>query len=147
MQNTLLFPFLQPARNISAIIVNDNSADTSSRFPNGSEILPAYEQSFNPNLRPTFFGCNDRSKITIIYIPNKSYSFKSNVSTKKVIYKHAETESMISNGAQIVSQGGRDCWGTCLGCAFMSTANNKLSVACQACFESIAIFEHLSDIC
>lgn len=39
LQNNPIFPFLQPARKIDVILVNDNSADTGANYPNGSEIL------------------------------------------------------------------------------------------------------------
>ena len=83
LQNNPIFPLLQPSRDVDVIVVNDNSAD-SNNFPNGSEILTTYVQSLNAGLtkmpfipsveifiaeglnkRPTFFGCNDTSKITI----------------------------------------------------------------------------------
>ena len=83
LQNNPIFPLLQPSRGVDAIIVNDNSAD-SNNFPNGSEILTTYVQSLNAGLtkmpfipsvetfvaeglnkRPTFFGCDDMSKVTI----------------------------------------------------------------------------------
>jgi lysophospholipase len=111
LQNNPILPFLQPARNISAIIVNDNSADTSNNFPNGSEILTTYVQSFNHGLtrmpfipsvetfiaeglneRATFFGCNDTSKITIVWLPNYNFTFASNVATAQLVYPKDETD-------------------------------------------------------
>lgn len=46
-QNNPIWPFIQPARanNISVLIVNDNSADTSDNFPNGTEIYHTYLQA------------------------------------------------------------------------------------------------------
>lgn len=110
LQNNPIFPMLQPSRQIDVIIVNDNSADTSMNFPNGSEILTTYVQSLNAGLtkmpvipsvdtfisqglnkRPTFFGCNDPSKATIIYVPNVNYTFPSNEPTAKLQYMPNET--------------------------------------------------------
>jgi len=160
LQNNPIFPFLQPARNISVILVNDNSADTSNNFPNGSEILTTYVQSFNHNLtrmpyippvetfiserlnqRPTFFGCNDTSKVTIVYIPNFNYTFASNTPTAKLVYSEAETEAMIANGVQIASQGGKQGWATCLGCAVMMKTGQALASACGACFEEYCYYQ------
>ena len=109
MQNNPIFPLLQPARGVDVIIVNDNSADTNN-FPNGSEILTTYVQSLNAGLtkmpfipsvdtfmseglnkRPTFFGCNDTSKVTIVYLPNVNYTFSSNEPTSKLQYAKSET--------------------------------------------------------
>jgi lysophospholipase len=88
LQGNPIWPFLQPARAVDVMIVNDNNADTSNLFPNGSEILTTYVQSLNANLtgmpyipsmdtflfeglnkRATFFGCNATDKITIVYLP------------------------------------------------------------------------------
>jgi lysophospholipase len=133
--------------------VNDNSADTSNNFSNDSEILTTYVQSFNHNLtrmpfipsvetfiaeglnqRATFFGCNDISKVTIVYLPNYNFTFASNVPTAQLEYPKSETAAMIANGVQIGSQGGKDCWGTCLGCALMMKTGQTLPSECQACF-------------
>jgi lysophospholipase len=95
LQNNPIFPMLEPARGVDVLLVNDNSADTSNNFPNGSEILTTYVQSLNAgltkmpvipsvetfiaeglNTRPTFFGCNDQTKLTIVCIPNVNILFQ-----------------------------------------------------------------------
>ncbi|QSZ30863.1 hypothetical protein DSL72_000421 [Monilinia vaccinii-corymbosi] len=153
MQNNPIFPFLQPCRNISVIIVNDNSADTSSHWPNGSEILTTYQQSLKAGLtrmpvipsadtfvakgynkRAAFFGCGDKSKITIVYLPNANYTYDSNVSTAKLIYSKAATAGIIANGMKIATQGDDSEWPTCLGCAFMEKTGQALPSDCKACF-------------
>jgi lysophospholipase len=154
LQNNPIFPMLQPARNISVLLVNDNSADTSINFPNGSEILTTYVQTFNHDLtrmpfipsvetfvaeglnqRATFFGCNATDKITIVYIPNFNFTFASNVPTAQLQYSEEETDEMIANGVAMAEQGGDDEWGVCLGCGIMSKAGGTLPEACTACFE------------
>ncbi|KAL2065664.1 hypothetical protein VTL71DRAFT_3334 [Oculimacula yallundae] len=143
-----------PSRNISVILVNDNSADTSQNFPNGTEILTTYVQSFNAGLtrmpfipsvetfisqnlttRATFFGCGDPEKVTIVYLPNAAFTFASGTSTAKLTYSEEETDSMIANGVQIGTQGDDSAWGTCLGCAIMMKTDQILPGACTACFE------------
>ncbi|TVY30354.1 Lysophospholipase [Lachnellula hyalina] len=160
LQNNPIFPLLQPARQIDVIIVNDNSADTSNNWPNGSEILTTYVQSFNHNLtrmpyippvatfiaeglntRATFFGCNDSSKVTIVYLPNADFTFSSNVPTAQLAYSKAEQADMIANGVQIVSQGEKAGWGTCLGCALMMKTNQTLPDDCTACFADYCYYE------
>lgn len=160
LQNNPIFPFLQPSRNISVILVNDNSADTSNNFPNGSEILTTYVQSKNAgltrmpvipsvdifiskglNTRATFFGCGDASKVTIVYLPNRQYSFNSGVSTGQLAYPKAETDAMIANGVVIATQGGDSEWGTCLGCAMMMKTGQALPSACTACFAKYCYHE------
>lgn len=153
LQNNPIFPFLIPARNISAIIVNDNSADENN-FPNGTEILTTYVQSFNhgfsrmpfiPSVdifiaeklhqRATFFGCNDNSKVTIVYIPNYNFTYASNVATVQPVYLESETDAMIANGLAMANQGGKDGWATCLGCALVTKTGDQLPEECAACFE------------
>ena len=154
-QNNPIFPFLQPTRGIDVIIVNDNSAD-SNNFPDGSEILQTYQQSIGAGLtkmpfippvstftaqglnkRPTFFGCDDPAKITIVYLPNVNYTFPSNEPTSKLEYSASDTDAMIANGVQIAAKGGDPLWPTCLGCAFLKkTAGATLPAACGACFST-----------
>ncbi|CAD6590895.1 MAG: hypothetical protein ASARMPREDX12_004778 [Alectoria sarmentosa] len=135
-QNNPLFPLIQPARSVGVILVNDNSADTSGNFPDGSEIYQTYMQaqlagltkmpvipptatflSQGLNQRPTFFGCNDTSKITIVYLPNYNYTFPSGESTEKVEYLPSETSGMIANGGEVATMGGNAMFPTCLACA------------------------------
>jgi lysophospholipase len=153
MQNNPIFPFLQPDRNISVILVNDNSADTSNNFPNGSEILQTYQQaqsrgytrmpyippastfvSEGLNKRATFFGCDDDSVATIVYLPNTNYTYASNVATSDLQYSKSATAGIIANGVQIASQDGDANWGTCLGCAIMKKTGQALPSDCTACF-------------
>lgn len=153
LQNNPIFPLLQPARGVDVILVNDNSADTSNSFPNGSEILTTYVQSLNAGLtkmpvipsvatfiadglnkRPTFFGCNDPSKLTIVYIPNVNYTFPSNEPTAKLQYAPNETAGMIANGVQIATHGGDANWPMCLACGIVKKTGAALPAACAACF-------------
>ena len=109
-QNNPIFPLLQPARGVDVIVVNDNSADTSDNFPDGSEILTTYQQAqmsgltkmpFIPSVatfaaegltkRPVFFGCGDASVLTVVYLPNVNYTYPSNTPTSKLQYDKSET--------------------------------------------------------
>jgi len=159
LQNNPIWPFLQPARNVSAIIVNDNSADTSQFFPNGSEILTTYVQSLTAGLtrmpfipsvetflseglneHAVFFGCGDTSKVTIIWIPNVNYVFPSNISTEQFIYSEAQTTGVIANGQAVIAQNGTAGWGTCLGCALMEKQGGALPTECTACFSTYCYY-------
>lgn len=160
LQNNPIFPMLQPARGIDVLIVNDNSADTSNNFPNGSEILTTYVQSFNHNLtrmpyipsvetfvaeglntRATFFGCNTTDKLTIVYVPNTNITYQSNVATAQLVYSKTETDDMVANGVAMIEQGGVSDWGTCLGCAIMMKTDQALPGACKACYSKYCYFE------
>ena len=153
LQNNPLFPFLQPSRSINVILVNDNSADTSANYPDGSELYQTYMQAqmagltkmptIPPssvfvangyNIRPTFFGCNDASKITIIYLPNHNYTFPSGQSTAKLQYSPSETDGMIKNGGQVATFGGNATFAQCLGCAISKKTGNALPTGCTRCF-------------
>jgi lysophospholipase len=155
LQNNPLWPLIQPERAVDVVIVNDNSADTSDNFPNGSELQTTYVQAqaegltkmpFIPsaavfvsqglNKRPTFFGCYDNSTITIVYLPNQEYTFASNMSTFQLEFPEAETAATIANGVQVASKGGDNKWPTCLGCAIMKKSGNKLPRACTKCFST-----------
>lgn len=159
LQNNPIFPFLQPARNVDVILVNDNSADTNN-FPNGSEILTTYVQSFNHNLtrmpyipsvetfiaqglnqRATFFGCNDTTKATIIYLPNYNWTFASNIATAQLSYQKTEQTEMIENGVNIATQGNNTAWGTCLGCGIMMKTGETLPSDCTACLAKYCYYE------
>jgi lysophospholipase len=159
LQNNPIFPFLQPARNISVILVNDNSNDAGG-WPNGSEILTTYVQSFNHGLarmpfipsvdifisqelnkRATFFGCNATDKITIVYLPNNDYTFLSNTSTYQFEYSETETDEMVANGVGIATQGGDPGWATCLGCALMMKTGQSLPSDCTACFAKYCYYD------
>ena len=152
-QNNPIFPFLQPSRAIGVMLVNDNSADTSANFPDGSELYQTYQQaqlagltrmpvippssvfiSKGYNIRPTFFGCNDNSKITIIYLPNHNYTFPSGQSTAKLQYSPSETDGMIKNGGQVATYGGNSTFPECLGCAIVKKTGSALPTACAKCF-------------
>jgi lysophospholipase len=105
--------------------VNGNSADAGN-FPNGSELLTTYVQSFNHgytrmplvpsvetfiseglNKRATFFGCNGQSKVTIVYPPNNNYTFASNTGTFQLEYPKWEADAMIVNGVGIATKEGK----------------------------------------
>jgi lysophospholipase len=159
LQNNPIFPLLQPARNVSVILVNDNSNDAGG-WPNGTEILTTYVQSFNHGLtrmpfipsvetfisqglnkRATFFGCNATDKIMIVYLPNNEYTFASNTSTYQLEYSETETDEMVANGVGIATQGGDSAWGTCLGCAIMMKTGQPLPSDCTACFAKYCYYD------
>ena len=152
-QGNPIWPFIN-RENVDVVIVNDNSADTATNFPNGSEIVHTYQAaspagltrmpvipsvatfvSENLNQKPTFFGCNTNDTVTIIYIPNFNYTFQSGQSTGKIQYYKNETDGMIANGVEIANYGGKADWPLCLGCGIMKKSGQQLPGGCAACFE------------
>ncbi|KNG80620.1 hypothetical protein ANOM_011136 [Aspergillus nomiae NRRL 13137] len=153
LQNNPIWPMLQPARGVDVIFVNDNSADTNDNWPNGTEILTTYTQSFNQGLtrmpyipevatfikkglnkRATIFGCDEADKITIVYLPNNAQTYMSNMATSKLQYSKIETRRMIENGMAVATQNGDEAWASCLGCAILRKTDSKLPRACDTCF-------------
>jgi lysophospholipase len=154
-ENNPIWPFIQPARTneISVLIVNDNSADTADNFPNETEIYTTYVQAQQVGLsrmstippvstflsegfnnRATFFGCNDNSALTVVYLPNVNYTYPSNQPTLRLQYDSFDTAAMIANGNLIGTQNGDENWPTCLGCAIVKKTGNTLPTECSACF-------------
>jgi lysophospholipase len=146
-QNNPIWPLLH--RGVDVIIVNDNSADTKDDWPNGSELYNTYIQSVNAGLTrmpvipsvdnfpngPTFFGCNDMTTVTIVYLPNHQYTYPSNRGTSKLSYERHQTQDMIANGVEIASKGGDPRWPLCLACGFMKKEGGTLPTGCSACFQ------------
>ena len=153
-QNNPLWPFLQPARETDVVIVNDNSADTDNNYPNGTELYHTYVQAKAAGLtrmpvippvsefvnkglheRATFFGCNSRKELTIIYLPNVNYTFDSGQPSSRFEYTFNDTNSMIEAGAQIALQHGDPQWPRCLACAIVSKSARRMPSQCQACLK------------
>ncbi len=154
-QNDPIWPFIQPSRPTDVLIVNDNSADTPTNFPNGTELYDTYQRAQAVGLtrmpvippvatfiseglstRPTFFGCGNNNTLTIVYLPNINYTFPSGESTFKLQYTKAETDGMIANGVQVASKNGDPGWPTCLGCAFVMKTGGTLPAVCTTCFNT-----------
>lgn len=150
LQNIPLEPLLQSKRELNVILAIDSSADTNTRWPNGTAMVATYERSMSSlghnsglafpyvpdqntfinlglNNRPTFFGCNSSnisgSAPLVIYIPNAPYIYHSNVSTFDLQYNTTERNAIIENGYDIATLGNGTVdsdWPTCLGCAILS---------------------------
>ncbi|GIC90248.1 lysophospholipase Plb2 [Aspergillus udagawae] len=150
LQNIPLDPLLQPQRHVDVILALDSSADTTSRWPNGTSMVATYERNVQSsrtnsslafpsvpdqntfvnlglNNRPTFFGCNS-SNITgsaplVVYIPNAPYIYLSNVSTFDLQYNTSERNAIIENGYDVATLGNGTLdsnWPSCLACAILS---------------------------
>ena len=151
-QGNPIWPFLHRS-SVDVIIVNENSADTTLNFPNGTEIYNTYKAAVAANLtrmplippvstfsaqklntKPTFFGCNSPEKLTIVYIPNYNYTYNSGTPTAKIQYYVNETQGMIGNGVEMANYGGKENWPLCLACGIMKKSNTELPAGCGACF-------------
>ena len=156
-----LVPLLQPARGVNVVIAMDNSADVDD-FPDGRALLATQNYtkangltrmpvipenikikmtSGSWNKRPAFFGCHDREKVTIVYLPNMEYTFASNLKTEEVEFDSEEVEGMIENGLQIASKGGDEGWAMCLGCVFLEKTVSGLPEVCEACWKEYCFGE------
>ncbi|RDI83646.1 hypothetical protein Vi05172_g6169 [Venturia inaequalis] len=133
-QNNPIWPFIQPASRVQVLLVNDNSADTTDNFPNGTEIRTTYLQAREHGLtrmpfippastfvergwdkRAVFFGCKEVGQLTIVYLPNAKYTYNSGVPTSKGEFSGEEVEGLIGMGLVLrgrgVRGGGRFVWG------------------------------------
>lgn len=162
-ENVPFEPFLFSYRNVDAILALDNSADTTYFWPNGSSLHTTYQKAIDQaqaynislrmppvpstqgfvnsglNTRPTFFGCNDSSLPTVIYVPNYPWSAWSNTSTFMLQYSTEQAVAIVDNGRRTLDLNGTDpMWPTCLTCAFMDNAvmenGGTRSAECESCF-------------
>ncbi|KAJ5711180.1 hypothetical protein N7488_005336 [Penicillium malachiteum] len=159
LQNIPLEPLLQPHRKVDVIIALDSSADTSSRWPNGTAMVATYQRSLSSlgkdsgitfpsvpdqntfinlglNNNPTFFGCNSSnmsdSAPLVIYIPNSPYIYQSNVSTFELEYDTPERDLIIENGYNVATVANETIgsdWPTCLACAILSRSFERTDTA------------------
>lgn len=132
-QNIPFHPLIQPARAVDVIFANDNSADTSTNWPNGSSLVQTYARQFEPigngtrfpyvpdtntfinlglNSRPTFFGCNSSNMTDvasdfipplIVYLPNSPYVTMSNEPTVTLTTNNTYRDAMIDNGYDVAT--------------------------------------------
>ncbi|KAK9238973.1 lysophospholipase catalytic domain-containing protein [Lipomyces kononenkoae] len=170
LQNIPLHPLIQPLRHVDVIFAIDSSADTDTKWPNGTSLVATYQRSQNSalengtgfpsipdqntflnlglNSRPTFFGCN-ASNLTspsplIVYIPNSPYSYLSNVSTFQLSYNNTERNAIVQNGYDVATMGNgtQDAqWPTCVGCAILARSFNHTGTAVpSACVQCFQKF-------
>jgi lysophospholipase len=162
-QNLPIEPLLVPSRKMDAIVVFDNSGDTSF-WPNGSSLHTTYERAAallkeqnvtlrmpevpSPNgfvngglnTRPTFFGCNDTTTPVIVYVPTYPWSYPGNISTLQSKYTSDEALGLLYNGRRSLDLNGTiSDWPTCLTCALVDNAvtenQGTRSSTCQGCFD------------
>lgn len=161
LHNDPIAPLLEPARNVSVIILSDNSADEDA-FPIGEDLIDAYEYMATVgrlrdrmptipdqdtflanglNKRAVFFGCDEPAAVTIVYLPNVNYTYQSNLDTNQYQYDDDVTIGMIANGNAIATQNGDEGWGLCLACSIMmKEPSATLPDGCDACFSEYCYY-------
>ncbi|KAG0143011.1 hypothetical protein CROQUDRAFT_96862 [Cronartium quercuum f. sp. fusiforme G11] len=114
--------------------------------------------------RPTFFGCNAPERTgnggypLIVYLPNsplpeQSTGIFTNTSTFKLQYSESESTGFLESSTLVTTSpmmNGKidDEWPTCLSCAMMDRARNRLlkqvsrSNVCEKCFERYCYHDH-----
>jgi lysophospholipase len=157
-QNIPLWPLIQPVRKVDVIFANDNSADTTTNFPNGTELMTTYMQAllvglpfpFIPdantfvsqglNIRPTFFGCNETNVPLVIYLPNTNISYASGIPTFQPTYSEADTRGLIQNGFDVATRSNSTQWAQCVACAIARRIGGfygtSTSAECRSCFDT-----------
>lgn len=149
-RNTPILPLLEPTRNVSVLIVSENSNNVNA-YPDGTSLVAAWTATQNSRLKgrfPTvpaagsfstttaqFFGCGEADAVTVVYLPNSQWAYSSNTATLKLLYTATQTTAMIENGNDIATQGGDENWGTCLACGIMlkEVGQANLPNGCAAC--------------
>lgn len=161
LHNDPVAPLLEPARNVSVILLSDNSADEDN-FPTGEDLIDAWEYVQNIsrinyrmptipdqdtflaeglNKRAVFFGCEEPETVTIVYLPNVNYTYESNLSTEQFQYDEDVTNGMIGNGNAIATQDSDEGWGLCLACGIMMKESGvSLPDGCDACFSEYCYY-------
>ena len=149
LQNIPLHPLTLPQRRVDVILAVDSSADSSTKWPNGTSLVATQQRSthgYSPNNfqfpsvpdqntfvnlglnnHPTFFDCDPHNTSSpgplIVYLANAPYSFNSNVSTFDLEYTIEERNNIVENGYNVVTMGNASVdhmWPACLACAILS---------------------------
>ncbi|KAL9560832.1 hypothetical protein ACKAV7_015149 [Fusarium commune] len=129
LQNVPFHPLLVSDRQVDVIFAIDGSADTKTRWPNGTSLVATYERSkagvstqnnkfpkvpdqntfinLGLNKQPTFFGCDtdsgNSSGPLIVYLPNAPY--ESNFTTFDLEYSDSERNQILRNGYNVATMG------------------------------------------
>lgn len=154
LQNIPFHPLLLSSRQVDVIFAVDSSADTDTRWPNGTPMVATYNRSLiqndgnsssfpavpdqntflnlGLNSRPTFFGCNPGNQSThvplVIYLPNAPYTYYANVSTYDLNFNNSERNAIIRNGYNMVTRANSTLdteWPSCVGCAILARSFNR----------------------
>ncbi|KAK9461145.1 lysophospholipase catalytic domain-containing protein [Lipomyces oligophaga] len=158
-QGVPLLPLLQPERGLDIVFALDNSADTSSNWPNGSSLVSTYQRQFfrktntvmpsvpdtssfvNLGLidRPVFFGCNstdfadsDSIPPLLVYLANAPYTYMSNSSTLTLQFVTSQIAGLITNGYNMATQGNSSLyedWPACIACAIIHREVERRGIA------------------
>ncbi|RKP30151.1 hypothetical protein METBISCDRAFT_31146 [Metschnikowia bicuspidata] len=118
--------------------------------------------------QPVFFGCNaaeleplaeyhdyivEATDIpVVVYIPNREYTYASNVSSLQVDFDRGEMSGIIANGFAVSTRGNfsdDSDWGKCVGCAIIRREQERRGDdqldECRACFENYCWKGDISD--
>jgi lysophospholipase len=154
LQNIPFQPLLQANRKVDIIFAIDSSADTLTRWPNGTSMVATYQRNSNSskiangtafpsipdqntfvnlglNGGPVFFGCDPSNKTgkstapLIVYIPNNPYTYMSNISTLALEINDTERNELVLNGYNVATMGNSTEWGICIGCAIISRSLHR----------------------
>ncbi|KJZ72775.1 hypothetical protein HIM_07850 [Hirsutella minnesotensis 3608] len=158
-QNIPFHPLTLPERHVDTIFAVDSSADTLSRWPNGTALVATYHRSksgnskrnsafpiipdqntfinLGMNKRPAFFGCSDNnvSSPLIVYLPNAPYTFFTNTTTMTLQYTDSDRDQIVRNGYEVVTMGNGTLdpdWPACVGCAMLARSIARTKTATPA---------------
>lgn len=158
LQNIPFHPLLQANRKVDVVFAIDSSADTPTRWPNGTSMVATYQRNSNSstiangtafpsapdqntfvnlglNRQPTFFGCDPNNSTgkppapLVVYIPNTPYTYKSNISTLTLELNDTERDKLVLNGYNVATMGNSTEWSICIGCAIISRSLQRTNTS------------------
>ncbi|KPM45192.1 Lysophospholipase 1 [Neonectria ditissima] len=159
LQNIPLHPLTISERHVDVVFAIDSSADTTTRWPNGTSLVATYKHSksgfstsnskfprvpdqntfvnLGLNKRPTFFGCDSKTSAgpLIVYLPNAPYTYQSNFSTFDLEYSDDERDRIILNGYNVATMGNGAVdaeWPSCVSCAVLARSLARTQTAVPA---------------
>ncbi|KAG6980368.1 Lysophospholipase 2 [Fusarium oxysporum f. sp. conglutinans] len=164
LQNIPLHPLLLSERKVDVIFAVDGSADTQTRWPNGTALVATYQRSkegtspqnnnfpkvpdqntfvnLGLNKQPIFFGCGNSSGPLIVYLPNAPYTTQFNFTTFDLEYGDTERNEILQNGYNVATMGNGtvdENWPACIGCAILERSFIRTKTAlpskCEDCFK------------
>lgn len=144
-----IFPFIQDERNVDVIILVDTESDTSNTITDGSAvyatylsaqanglakmpIVPTQEQFRAQNLssRPSFYGCYDEDKTTLVFLPNTDETI-----VAAFQYTPDQVQFVFNGGYNMATANNDTEWAGCLACGIMHKSPWELPDSCDACLE------------
>lgn len=146
-QTVPIQPFVQEDRIVDVVILVDTETDAPNNITDGDSVyasylasqarglarmpvVPTVEQVRAQNLtsRPSFYGCYDEDKTTLVFLPNTELTISAAFS-----YTPEQVEFVFNGGYDMATASNSTEWAGCLACGIMHKAPWELPDSCEAC--------------